>query len=465
MSTARSILYNLGTFLIALLLAVLVWAAAILNNDPVETRLWQIDVQTIGLPPDAQLLSRPPNTASITIEGPVSALDKVSPNDYTAVIDLSGVSFGETDVDIQIEGGIEGVAVLNKSPETARINMEQIVTRDIPVRVDVRGEVARGHRKGQESVSPEFVQVTGIASLVNQLAEARVTVFLDNARQDVDLLRRPTFYDLQGNVASNIGLTVTPSEVQVVVPVIELAGFAEKPITVNWVGEPASGYRLLNINVEPSSILITAPPDQLDALRIETEPVDISGLTISETLQVALDLPDGVSLEDPQPIIVTVEIGPIQTSDVVQRPVEVRGLGEGLEAILDPEEVRVFLFGPLPVLESLEDDDVRVTLDLLNLEIGTYSLEPLVSISANRIVERSIQPATVTVVITEAMTTTEDITGTLPVTATSLLPPDTGATSGGVANAGATGSACHLFCLAAVVQVPFAILNRRMVVI
>jgi YbbR domain-containing protein len=456
MSTTRTILYNLGMFFVALILAALVWAAAVLNNDPVETRLWQIDVQTIGLPPDAQLLNSPPNTASITIEGPVSALDRVSPEDYRAVIDLSEIPFGENDVEIQIEGGIEGVAVLNKSPETAQINMEQIITRNILVRVDVRGEVARGHRRGPETVLPESVQVTGIASQVNQLAEARVTVFLDNARQDIDLLRRPTLYDLQGNVASNAGLTINPTDVQIVIPVIELAGFAEKPITVNWVGEPAPGYRLLNINVDPASVLITAPPDQLDALRIETEPVDISGLTVSETLQVALDLPEGVELEDPQPIIVTVEIGPIQTSDVVQRQVEVRGLDEGLDAILDPEEVRVFLFGPLPALESLEEDDVRVTLDLLNLEIGTYNLEPLVSISVNGVMERSIQPATVTVVITEAMTMTDDITGTLPVTGTSSLlnPPET---------ADSTGQSClfgGLICVAAVIQPPFAVISK-----
>lgn len=454
MSTTRSIMYNLGMFFVALILAALVWAAAILNNDPVETRLWQINVETIGLPPDAQLLNRPPDTAAITIEGPVSALDRVSPDDYTAVIDLSEIPFGENDVELQIEGGTDNIAVLNRAPETARINMEQIITRDIPVRVDVRGEVARGHRRGQETVLPEFVQVTGIASQVNQLAEARVTVFLDNSRQDIDLLRRPTFYDLQGNVASTAGMTVNPIDVQIVIPVEELAGFAEKPITVNWVGDPAPGYRLLNITVEPSSVLVTAPPDQLDALRIETEPVDIGGLTMTETLQVALDLPEGVSIEDPQPIIVTVEIGPIQTSGVVQKEVEVRGLAEGLAAVLDPEEIRVFLFGPLPALESLGEEDVRVTLDLLNLEIGTYSLEPLVSISVNDVVERSIQPATITVIITDAITVTDGITGTLPVTATSLLlVPETGA-------ANSAGSCGMLSCGTAVIQPPFAILNK-----
>lgn len=458
MSAVRNILYNLGVFLLAIVLAAIIWAAAIANNDPIDTRLWQIELQTVGLPPDAQLLNRPPSTASITIQGPTSALDRLSPEDYTAVVDLSDVPFGENDVVIQVDGGTDGVEILTTSPETVRINMEQIITRDIPVRVDVRGDVARGHRRGQESIVPEFVQVTGIASQVNQLAEARVTVFLDNARQDVDLLRRPTFYDLQGNVASTVGMTLNPIDVQVVIPVVELAGFAEKPITVNWVGDPAPGYRLLNINVEPSSVLVSAPPDQLDALRIETEPVDITGLTMTETLQVTLDLPEGVTVEDPQPIIVTIDIGPIQTSDVVRKAVEVRGLREDWEAILDPEEVRVFLFGPLPALESLSEEDVRVTLDLLNLELGTYSLEPLVSIAVNDVTERSIQPATITVIITEATTMTNGITGTLPVTATSLLQsPATTAANSAVQNCLFGGP----ICLITIIQGPVAILNKR----
>ena len=455
MSTARSILYNLGIFAMALILAALIWAAAVLNNDPIETRLWQIDINTTNLPSDGQLLNRPPDTGSITIQAPVSALDNISPEDISGVVDLSEIPFGENDVEVRIEGLNDDITLLNKSPETIRINMEQIITRDIPVRVDIRGEVARGHRQGQQSVLPEFIQVTGIASQVNQLAEARVTVFLDNARQDIDLLRRPTFYDLQGNVASTVGLTVNPTDVQIVVPVIQLAGFAEKPITVNLEGDPAPGYRLLNISVEPSSVLVSAPPDQLDALRIETEPVDISGLTMTETLQVLLDLPEGVVVEDPQPIFVTIEIQAIQTSDVVQKEVEIRGLAEGLDAILDPEEVRVFLFGPLPALESLNEDDVRVTLDLLNLEIGTYNLEPLVSISVNDVTERSIQPATITVIITEMMTITDELTSTLPVTATSQLywpAPDV---------SGTATTTCWSCLASLAAAAPIAILNRR----
>jgi YbbR domain-containing protein len=296
--------------------------------------------------------------------------------------------------------------------------MEQIITRDIPISVHVRGDVARGHRQGDVRAEPDFVQITGPEPRVNDLAEGRVTIFLDDAREDITEERSPTFYDNEGNVASVVGLTISPEEVVVIIPIDELAGFAEKPITVDWVGEPAPGYRLLDVKAEPTSVQVTGSPAELIGLRIQTEPVDISGLDESTTFQVALDLPDGVGVVDVQPIVVTVEIEPILTSDVVRRPVEIRALGEGFEAVVEPDQVRVFLFGPLPVLDSLEEDDIRVTVNLLNLITGTYVLEPLVRVSAEEVEVRSTQPAVVTVIITSIVSPTEGITGTETLTET-----------------------------------------------
>jgi YbbR domain-containing protein len=244
------------------------------------------------------------------------------------------------------------------------------------------------------------------------LAEGRITVFVDDAREDIVEMRRPTFYDFEGNVASTAGLTVSPQEVEAILPVIELAGFAEKPISALWTGEPAPGHRLLDVRVEPDSVQVTGSPDQLDTLFVQTEPIDITGLTESVTQQVSLDLPEGVTPVDLQPVFVTVEVVPIRTSAVVQRPVEVRALEEGLEAIVEPQEVRVFMFGPLPVLESLAEDDVRITVDALGLVSGTHVLEPLVTVSANEVEVRSTQPAQVTVIITGVITPSETTTPT-----------------------------------------------------
>lgn len=408
-----SLLSKTATVALVLFLAIIIWAMAVRANDPAKTSTLEVPIEIVGKPPEAELVSRPPDLVRLTIQGPGSALDQASPDDYQAIVDLSDIPYGDTTVPIQVQGGDEQIELVSWFPEDASIEMEQIVTREIPIAFQIRGEVARGHRIGEERVEPESVLITGPAPRVDQIAEGRVVIFVDDAREDIAELRRPTFYDLQGNVASVVGLTVSPAEVEVIIPIEELAGFAEKPITVNWIGEPAPGFRLLDVNVEPGSVQITGLPATLDALRIQTEPIDITGLTETDTRQVALDLPDGVQLVDIQPVVVTVEIEPILSSSVVQRPVEIRALGEDLEAILDPEEVRVFLFGPLPVLDSLADEDVRVTVDLLNLITGTHLLEPFVSVSVEDVEVRSTQPALITVIITSVVTTTEEITTTL----------------------------------------------------
>ena len=70
-------------------------------------------------------------------------------------------------------------------------------------------------------------------------------------------------------------------------------------------------------------------------------------------------------------------------------------------AEVNPEELSIFLFGPLPALESISDGDVTVTLDLLDLEPGVYALKPLVSVSANEVEIRSTEPETMSVTISE----------------------------------------------------------------
>ncbi|GMQ78015.1 MAG: hypothetical protein BMS9Abin02_0509 [Anaerolineae bacterium] len=408
----RFVVSNVPTLLFAIALAVVIWAAAIRQADPVESRIIEIPMEIVGKPADAIIIGRTPDSVFITIEGAVSALDQISPADFSAVIDLSDVPYGESEIEIIVSGGSDQIAIQNQFPESTTLRLDQIVTREIPVSLQVRGEVARGHRIGDVVVAPDIVQVTGPAERVNQLSESRVTVFVDDDREDIIEQRQPTFFDVDGNVASVVGLTVVPSEVEVVLPIVQMAGFAEKPITVRWDGEPASGYRLLDVTVDPASVQVTGLPALLEGLRVQTDAIDITGLNETQTLSTGLELPEGISMIDVQPVFVTVVIEPIFSSDIVQRPVEIRALEEGFEAIVDPEDVRVFLYGPLPILDTMTEEDVRVTVDLLDLITGTYVLEPFVSLAVEGIEVRSTQPPAVTVILSASITVTEELTDT-----------------------------------------------------
>jgi YbbR domain-containing protein len=68
--------------------------------------------------------------------------------------------------------------------------------------------------------------------------------------------------------------------------------------------------------------------------------------------------------------------------------------------------VDVIVSGPLPVLDTLTRQDVRVTVDLSNLQAGTHQISAEVSVLISDIIVESILPNTIEVVIAPVETPT-----------------------------------------------------------
>jgi YbbR domain-containing protein len=418
MNSANPIAGKIGSFLLAVMLAVFIWLTATQDQDPINDQFLQLGIDYEGQPADSIRIQPESSFVQIRLEGPESTLRQLSPQDFEAYVDLSQVPFGEnTAVPIRINPPSEDVQVTLIIPDEVNVLLEEQVSREIPVELDIRGGTARGHTQGEPLLEPAFITVSGPRSKVENLDFALVTVFLNNPRETSVGQHRPVFYDAQGRVASTVDLELDTQDIQVTIPIEQSAGFAEKLITVNWIGDPAYGHQLLNISVEPPSVLVVGPPEAVNALTsLQTEPIDITGLTESFTQPATLNLPDGITLDQNQEIFVTIDIEPILSTDTRRRDVEILGLEEGLEAELTPQQVGVVLNGPLPVLDSLISDDVRVTVDLFEFGSGRYSIEPQVDIPDRGIQVRSIQPSAISVFITKTLTTTLDLTNTLPIT-------------------------------------------------
>ena len=432
MNRAGETLTNLATFLLSLVLAIFIWVSASQTQDPVRTRFLDVPLQYVGLPAEASLVKVDPRqTVQIRLEGPDSILQGYTSNDFTATVDLSQVPFGEqVSVDINVTMSKTGATISFITPEQVDVMLEQQVTRDIPVEIDIRGSVARGHTQGEALVEPAIIRVTGPASQVNQLDFALVTIFLNSAVETLIETPSPIFYDQSGRVAGVGALDLSPDKVKITIPVEESAGFADKLVTVVWTGEPAPGYRLLSVTADPPSVLVEGRPAQVNLLSsVSTEPIDIDGLTESFQQPVVLDLPAGITVDPEQTVTVNIEIEPILTTSSYNRVPEPRGLRAGYEVVVEPQQVRVVLFGPLPMLDALSENDVRVILDLFGLTAGTYSIVPDVDIPDRGIEIRSVQPAAVTVTISETVTSTASVVET-PDVSISVAPPVAAPTPG-----------------------------------
>jgi YbbR domain-containing protein len=414
---------DLTALFLSFLLALVIWVNAQQTADPPIRRALQVPVAIIGLPDNVKLTEPLDSdiTIIVTIDGPSSILNELTADNFTATADLSQTPIGSDEqVPIQLRTDTEKITLDPPAPDSLTVHMEPLISREIPVSLDLRGSVPRGHTAGEPLLEPAAITVRGIESEVDQLDFARVTVFLDTEDTQTKIVApQPIFYDRQGRVASTSGLEIGANQVQVTIPINESADFANKVISVNVSGEPAPGYRVLNATVDPTTVLVTGRPTQLALpFQVTTEPIDVNGLTESFQTRVSLVLPEGITLDEVQEIIATVEIEPFSSSKIFNRPIEILGADDTMTVTVKPETVRVVLFGPSPILEALTDQEVVVNIDVFNLEDGQHVITPTVTIPDRGMELRSILPAVVAVEISTTLTLTDEITTTLSLTDT-----------------------------------------------
>lgn len=425
MSRFKSSLADLMALLLSLLLAVVIWVNAQQGEDPILRRAVQLPVQFIGAPENVRIIE-PSNLNNVAVvvvyEGPASVVDTLTAADFSATVDLSQTPYGQQQLaTVEVRAASDQITLDPPAPDQISVHLEPLVSKEIPVALDLRGSVPRGYTAGETLLEPASITVRGIESDVNPLALARVTVFLSNEDTQTKVVSpQPVFYDQQGRIAGVSSLELSHNQVTVTVPIAESADFANRVISVNIVGEPAPGYRVLNTSVNPPSVLLTGRPSQLEQpFRVQTEPIDVTGLTETFSTRVSLDLPVGITLDEVQEIVATVEIEPFSSTKIFNRPIEVLGLAADREALVQPETARVVLFGPLPVLDAMPEQEVEVTVDVFGLDLGTYELEPTVSIPNRGLEIRSVQPALITVIITRP-TPTAPLTDTVDLESTAV---------------------------------------------
>jgi YbbR domain-containing protein len=121
-------------------------------------------------------------------------------------------------------------------------------------------------------------------------------------------------------------------------------------------------------------------------------------------------LPEGITLDSVTEITVSVQIEPFSSTKIYNQPVEILGANEAFEATINPETVRIVLFGPSPILDTLTEQEVRVSVDLFGLGPGEYLLEPDVDIPDRGLELRSIQPSVIEVIISNPISSTDEFT-------------------------------------------------------
>lgn len=400
---------NITTLLLAFILAVVVWVSAVVTADPNEERIYARPVNLVGLDSKLKLMGSLPSQARITLRAPRSILNQLTnnPSRVEAWIDLSGYGPGEHTIPLKADWDLNPARLSLIEPDEVTVTLEAIVSEEFPVTLTVIGDPPLGYRKGTPERNPETVAVSGPASAVAQVSEVRARLNIAGASDTVRVNIPLEAVDTNGDVVDEI--TIQPKEVSVSQGISLQGGYKNVVVKVVTNGQIANGYRLTNISVTPPNVTIfSANPQLVNAVPgfVETEMVDLAGLSDDIDMRVPLNLPEGVTLVGEQSVLVQVGVAAIEGSLTVSLPIEVLGLPPSLAAEISPATIDVIVAGPLPILDTLTPASFRAVVDLSGHEPGTYQLTPVVDLVPEQIQIQDILPETVEVTVHDAPTAT-----------------------------------------------------------
>ncbi len=203
-------------------------------------------------------------------------------------------------------------------------------------------------------------------------------------------VRAPFAVEVAQVIPSTVSLRLEATGAPRLVPIV--------PVTE---GEPAAGFVVGEVTVEPAMVEVVGPLSQLRELtEVITESIDLAGTAVPVDETLAVGLTDSrLRLSVPSKVRVTVDIvrEPVQRT-LENIPVRVRNVPDGFSEAAAPAFVAVTVFGPPEVMRELAPETVGAYVDLAGRVAGVYNL--VVEVDARRLFEvTGIEPSVVQVTL------------------------------------------------------------------
>ena len=269
--------------------------------------------------------------------------------------------------------GLKLMAVLLASTLWFTVAGEHEVERTMRVPLEFRNKPTAMEIVGDPPTTVD-VRVLGSSAVLSRMEPGEVVAVLDLSaaragsrlfNMRVENVRAPYGVDVLQVTPSTISLELERSAKRMlkVVPAVE--------------GEPAPGFVLGTVDVDPAEVEVIGPESHIrDLTSATTEPVIVAGQREDVEDVVTIGVSDSaVRLSAAQDATVNVRIVPAPVERALYGvPIRWRNLGEGLTARVQPLSARVTVRGRQDAVESMRAESVVAFVDLAGLGPGQYNL-------------------------------------------------------------------------------------------
>lgn len=244
---------------------------------------------------------------------------------------------------------------------------------DARTRARVRYVWPEGLVRARQVPKTLVVTIRGPQGMVRQADREEIEVLVDLSEAEqgtvpVDF----TALALRGLPAGVEVVQVSPPAVDVE---LDRVFTREVEVRPTLIGDPAPGWVVASVKVEPTSVPLTGPQGTMkDVALVATDVIDLSGVRSDLVVDTALAINErvvGLSPGAPGRVKVTIDLDPVLVERTFEAaPVVVEGRGW----LARPAQARVVLSGPQAEVAAIPTDKVRVV--LRSPEVGEGARAP-----------------------------------------------------------------------------------------
>ncbi|CEP69304.1 YbbR-like [Moorella glycerini] len=293
--------------LLAVALAIILWMYVTGEQNPTGEKVVRVPLETENLREGLVVADRPAEV-QVRVEGRKAAVNTLLSRDVHAFVSLREAKVGDNLLPVRVEVP-EGINVIHVNPSQVTIKLDKIEQVQLPVQVNLLGTPVSGYRALEPVIKPSQVVVSGSAETLKSIGRVYVEAKIDQASGNFLAQLPVKLADREGRPLQE-WLTVSPEVVETFVPVVQDMPSKFLAVRPQLAGEPAKGYAVQRVILQPEVVEVFAPYNHLAALDyINTAPINIAGAMKNVTAETNLEIPAGVQVSSFPRVRVVVEIG------------------------------------------------------------------------------------------------------------------------------------------------------------
>ena len=337
----------------------------------------------------------------VSVRGSRSEVAKLTPADFRATADITGYRKGVASVPVNIVMP-PNFELVDIRPENIQVDIVNLITVNKPVRLEYEDTFPSGMEPGSIIITPEEMEVSGIADVVDSIDYIRAIVPEGSLSEEVSTFRLDVVaINKNGEPVHNVGLSHNSVEVTAAIYIVKRV-----PLRIETIGEPNENAEITDLYIPGNIVIRGAMADIEEINEIEGRPIDLSDITYTEEIPIEpyLHLPEGVELANAsQNLSIRIEVQGISKKEFIYTAdmIELRDLAPTLSGHVKTGSVTVIVLAPQDVLERVTQYNVKLFVDVSGYSrVGlTSEFEVETECGIEEIRSITVEPAKVQVTI------------------------------------------------------------------